>query len=169
MHERLAELDPVAAGKIEPGNIRRTVRALEVAELTGRRFSEFAVAWDSYPPERVRVAGVQAPREVLRGRIERRVRRMIQLGLLEEVDSLIARGRGRWLTSSQAIGYAEVARHLRGECSLEEAIAGTVKRTASLARRQMSWFRRDPRVRWFTAGEDGAEGVATEILEYLRG
>ena len=169
MHERLAGLDPVAAGKIEPGNVRRTVRALEVVALTGRRFSEFAAAWDSYPPERVRVAGVRIPREVLKERIEGRVARMIERGLLEEVGSLIARGFGGWLTSSQAIGYAEVARHLRGECSLEEAIAGTVRRTASLARRQMAWFRRDPRIRWFAAGEEGAEGVATEILEYLRG
>jgi len=169
IHARLAALDPVAAGKIQVGNVRRIVRALEVASLTGRRFSSFAVAWDRYPPERVRAAGVEVAREALRGRIERRVHRMIQGGFAEEVGSLLAGGFGGWLTSTKAIGYAEVARHLRGDCALEGAIADTVKRTVSLARRQMAWFRRDPRIRWFVAGEKGAAGIAAELLEYLRG
>ena len=88
--------------------------------------------------------------------------------LVEEVAGLAARGLGEWLTASQAIGYAEFARHLDGTLSLEDAIARTVKRTKALARRQLAWFRRDPRVRWFPAGEDGA-APASEMAEYLRG
>ncbi len=169
LYARLAATDSVAASKIEPANVRRTVRALEVAEITGRRFSSFAEAWERYPAERVRAAGVELPREVLAKRIEARLGTMLAGGFLDEVRALLDRGFGGWLTSSQAIGYAELARHLEGELSLEEAAASTVKRTKELARRQMVWFRKDPRVAWFPAGEDGAVGILDDIVGYLRG
>jgi len=168
LHRRLAELDPAAAARIEPRNVRRTVRALEVAAVTGRPFSAFQAAWDRYEPGRVRAAGIEIPREVLAARIEARVRAMVAGGLLEEVRSLVAQGLGRWLTASQAIGYAEFARHLAGELTLEEAVASTVRRTRELARRQMVWFRRDPRIRWFRAGPEGAIALVEELVEYLR-
>ena len=168
LHRRLAELDPAAAARIEPRNVRRTVRALEVAAVTGRPFSAFQAAWDRYEPGRVRAAGIEIPREVLAARIEARVRAMVAGGLLEEVRSLVAQGFGRWLTASQAIGYAEFARHLAGELTLEEAVASTVRRTRELARRQMVWFRRDPRIRWFRAGPEGAIALVEELVEYLR-
>ena len=167
LHGRLAEIDPVAAERIEPDNVRRTVRALEVNELTGRRFSSFAEAWERYPPERVRAVGIEVPRPVLAERIERRVRRQLDDGLLHEVQGLVRRGLEGWLTASQAIGYAEFARHLDGTVSLEEALARTVKRTKALARRQLAWFRRDPRIRWFPVGDDGAAPV-DEMTEHLR-
>ena len=85
------------------------------------------------------------------------------------VDALLSRGFAGWLTSSQAIGYAEAARHLRGELGLEEAIALTEKRTKALARRQLAWFRRDPRIRWFEAGGTGAVSIVDDLTEYLRG
>jgi tRNA dimethylallyltransferase len=169
LYERLRELDPAAAAKIEPANVRRTIRALEVFELTGRRFSSFARAWDRFPPGRVRAAGVAMPRPLLHRRIEERAWAQVRGGLVEEVRSLLERGFGRWLTASQAIGYAEVARHLAGEWSLEEAVARIVKRTKALARRQLAWFRRDPRVRWFEAGEEGAPALVEEIRGYLLG
>jgi tRNA dimethylallyltransferase len=169
MYGRLARSDPVAAGRIEPGNVRRTVRALEVAHVTGRPFSSFASAWERYEPERVRVAGIRIPTDVLARRIEARVARMLEDGVLDEVRELVGRGFGAWLTASRAIGYAEFARHLAGELTLEEAVAGTVKRTRALARRQMAFLRRDPRVRWFEAGEDGAAPLVEEIVEQLRG
>ena len=168
LYERLAASDPVAAAKIEPGNVRRVVRALEVAELTGRPFSSFALAWGRYEPERMRAAGVRMPRAVLAERIEARVAGMLEAGLLDEVRSLVDRGFGSWLTASQAIGYAEFARHLAGELSLEEAVAGTVRRTKALARRQMAFLRRDPRIRWFETG-DGAPALVEEIVEHLHG
>jgi tRNA dimethylallyltransferase len=168
MYERLASMDPVAASRIEPANVRRIVRALEVAAVTGRPFSSFAGAWQRYPADRVRAAGVDVPRDVLAERIEARVGAMLDRGLLEEVRALVDRGLLGWLTSVQAIGYAEFARHVTGEISLEEAVAGTVKRTKALARRQLAWFRRDPRIRWFRAGEDGAGAIVNELVGYLR-
>jgi tRNA dimethylallyltransferase len=167
LHGRLAELDPIAAERIEPDNVRRTVRALEVNEITGRPFSSFADAWERFPPANVRAAGIEFPRPVLAERIERRVRRQLDDGLLHEVEGLVRRGLEGWLTASQAIGYAEFARHLDATLSLEDAIARTVKRTKALARRQLAWFRRDPRIRWFPAGDDGA-APADEMTEYLR-
>jgi tRNA dimethylallyltransferase len=169
LHRRLEALDPVAAGRIGPDNVRRTIRALEVATVTGRRFSEFAEDWERYPPGRVRASGIEMPRDVLAKRIEERVRAQLALGFAEEVRALLERGLGRSPTARQAIGYAEMSRHLAGEYSLEEAVALTVKRTKALARRQMAWFRRDPRIRWFAACEHGAADVAEDLVEYLRG
>jgi tRNA dimethylallyltransferase len=167
LYGRLMELDPVAASRIEPGNVRRTVRALEVAAITGRPFSSFAASWESYPDERVRVAGIRMSPEVLAVRIERRVAGMLEAGWLDEVRALVDGGFGGWLTSSQAIGYAELARHLAGELSIDGAAAATVRRTRTLARRQMSWFRRDPRIAWFDVGEDGASEVVDRIRAHL--
>ena len=167
LYDRLRDLDPVAAAKIEPGNARRTIRALEVAGLTGRPFSSFATAWEAYPADRVTVAGIEVERTVLNDRIARRVDAMARAGWIEEVTRLVQAGFGGWLTATQAIGYAELARHLEGDRSLEEAMALTVKRTKQLARRQLAWFRRDPRIRWFSAGEGGAMDVVEEIAHYL--
>jgi tRNA dimethylallyltransferase len=169
LHLRLQALDPAAAARIEPDNVRRTIRALEVVAVTGRRFSEFARDWARYPTERVRAAGIDVPREVLADRIERRVGEQIQSGFVEEVRALRRRGLERSPTARQAIGYAELSRHLAGECSLDEAVALIVKRTKALARRQMAWFRRDPRIRWFSAGPRGATDVLDDVLEYLSG
>jgi tRNA dimethylallyltransferase len=169
LHRRLETLDPVAAGRIEPENVRRTIRALEVVALTGRRFSAFAHDWERYPTERVRAAGIEVPREVLAERIERRVGEQIERGFVEEVRALRERGLEDSPTARQAIGYAELLRHISGECSLDEAVALIVKRTKALARRQMAWFGRDPRIRWFPAGPRGAADVLDDVLEYLGG
>lgn len=167
LYVRLRDLDPIAAGKIEPGNVRRTIRALEVAGLTGRLFSSFAEAWELYPSERVTVAGIDVERAVLNARIAERVDAMVRAGWIQEVAGLVDAGFGGWLTATQAIGYAELARHLEGDLPLEEAIALTVKRTKQLARRQLAWFRRDPRVRWFPVGEGGAMDAVDDIASYL--
>ncbi|MBI4259790.1 MAG: tRNA (adenosine(37)-N6)-dimethylallyltransferase MiaA [Actinobacteria bacterium] len=169
LHRRLAGLDPEAAGRIEPANVRRTVRALEVAALTGRRFSSFAEGWERYPGEGVRAAGVEMDPSVIGKRIERRVHEMLSRGFLEEVRGLVGRGLGAFLTAGQAIGYAEMVEHLSGSVSLEEAVARTVKRTRTLARRQMAWFRRDPRIRWFRVGPEGAGAHVRAFEEHLRG
>ncbi|HSD48601.1 MAG TPA: tRNA (adenosine(37)-N6)-dimethylallyltransferase MiaA [Actinomycetota bacterium] len=169
LHERLADLDPVAAGRIPPENVRRTIRALEVATITGRPFSSFAQGWDRFRPERVRAAGIEVARPVLAERIERRVEAMLEGGLLEEVAGLMRRGLGAWLTASQAIGYAEFARHLAGESTFPAAVEGTVRRTRELARRQMVWFRRDPRIRWFPVGDQEDGALAERLVGYLDG
>ncbi len=169
LHARLAGFDPAAAGRIEPANVRRTVRALEVAAITGRPFSSYAEAWNRYPAGRVRAAGIDVPRRELDARIRARVDEMLRQGVLDEVAGLSERGLSGWLTASQAIGYAEFARHLEGALSLEEAVAQTIKRTRELARRQVAWFRRDPRIRWFPVGRDGAPAALDELERYLGG
>jgi tRNA dimethylallyltransferase len=167
LYRRLAEMDPVAAARIEPGNVRRIIRALEVTAISGAPFSSFAASWDRYDWDRVRAAGIRMDREAQRTRIAERVLAMLENGWLVEVQVLMDRGFGAWLTASQAIGYAELAEHLDGRLSLDEAAERTVKRTRELARRQMAWFRRDPRIRWFDAGAGGAPEVADDIRTYL--
>jgi tRNA dimethylallyltransferase len=167
LYHRLADMDPVAAARIEPGNVRRIIRALEVTAISGAPFSSFATAWDRYDADRVRAAGIRMDREVLKIRIGERVLAMLRTGWLDEVQGLLDRGLGGWLTASQAIGYAELAEHLDGRLSLDEAAERTVKRTRELARRQMAWFRRDPRIRWFDAGAGGASEVEDDVRAYL--
>jgi tRNA dimethylallyltransferase len=167
LYARLRALDPRAAEKIEPANVRRTVRALEVAAVTGRPFSTYAAAWEEYPDERVTAIGVEIDAAALRERIERRVGRMLQLGFLDEVRRLLDRGLGPWLVTTQAIGYAELVRHLDGSISLDEAATTTVRRTRQFARRQLAWFRRDPRIRWIRAGSGGAMDSLDEIRDAL--
>lgn len=168
LYARLAATDPVAASRIEPGNVRRTVRALEVAAVTGRPFSSFAAAWDAFPAERVRAAGILPDRAALDRRIAERVRTMVADGFVDEVRGLLARGDVDRITSGQAIGYAAVARHLAGETTIEDAIEATIRRTRAFARRQLAWFRRDPRIRWF-ATPDGAEAIVDDLRAYLSG
>jgi tRNA dimethylallyltransferase len=169
LYERLRGLDPEAAARIEPRNARRTVRALEVAAVTGRPFSSFRRGWERYPQGRVRAAGVAIEPEVLGRRIDARVGAMLDGGLVDEVRRLLVGGFGPFLTSSQAIGYLEVAEHLEGRLDGEEMRRRILRRTRELARRQMAWFRRDPRIRWFRIGEEGAVGAVEEIGEYLSG
>ena len=166
LYWRLAAFDPVAADRIQPRNARRTVRALEVAALTGRAFSEHSRDWDRYPSGGVRVAGVEVERPALRLRIEERVEQMMP-GLLAETGRLLDMGSGPFLTSLQAIGYAEAIACIQGAISRAQAVTATIKRTKSLARRQMAWLRRDPRIRWFPAGQGGAAEVVDEVSEYL--
>jgi tRNA dimethylallyltransferase len=167
LHERLRAFDPDAAAKIDPANARRTVRALEVAGLTGRPFSSYAEAWEGYPADSVRAAGVAMAPDALRARIERRARDQLEGGLVDEVRRLLEDGWGPFLTASQAIGYVEVADHLAGGLTLDEARERIVRRTRTLARRQMAWFRRDPRIRWFEAGPEGALGIVDVLEEHL--
>ncbi|MGH2717995.1 MAG: tRNA (adenosine(37)-N6)-dimethylallyltransferase MiaA [Actinomycetota bacterium] len=159
LYERLVALDPKAAEGIDPPNVRRTIRALEVIEVTGRPFSSFRTAWDGrrsvYP---LTVAGLTWPREDLHRRIEARVDRQFERGLVAEVEGLVANGMRASRTSVQALGYAQVLAYLFGSCTLEEAITEIKLRTRRFARRQESWFRADPRVAWFPS--DAAAAAA---------
>jgi len=168
LHGRLAAFDPAAAARIVPSNTRRTVRALEVAAITGRAFSDHYADWGTYPEGAIRTAGIDLPRAVLHRRIERRVQEIMP-GLLEETRKLLDRGVGPFLTSSQAIGYAESVAFLQDRIGEEEAATRTVRRTKALARRQMAWLRRDPRIRWFQADEEGAVGVVEPMIDHLAG
>jgi tRNA dimethylallyltransferase len=153
MHRRLVALDPVAAGRILPGNVRRVVRALEVIELTGRPFSA-SLPDPSYAVPAVQL-GLRVPRDQLDARIDARVDRMWDAGLLEEVRHLSSHGLRDGRTASRAVGYAQALAHLDGELDAATARADTARLTRRLARRQQSWFGRDPRVRWLDAPVDG--------------
>jgi tRNA dimethylallyltransferase len=144
LHERLRAIDPEAASRVDPRNRRRVVRYLEVATIAGG------------PVPRVRGASVAAlriglrpPREVLIDRIERRVREMVAQGVLDEARALVARGVDPRLPSMSAHGYVHWAAHLRGEVDLETATLHTARDVRAYSRRQMTWFRRDPTIRWF--------------------
>ncbi|MGQ0520871.1 MAG: tRNA (adenosine(37)-N6)-dimethylallyltransferase MiaA [Actinomycetota bacterium] len=153
LHRRLAGLDPVAAGRMLPGNRRRVVRALEVVLGSGRPFSSFGAGLGAHPPVPFRLCGVWLPRPVIGRRIATRLAAMVDAGLVDEVRGLAARPGGLSRTAAQALGYREVLRHLAGECSLEEAVDEAVRRTRAFARRQRMWFRRDPRITWYGTDE----------------
>ena len=154
LHRRLTELDPVAAGRMEPTNRRRVVRALEVAVGSGRPFSSFGPGLDVYPPSRFHLVGLALPHEVVAARIEARYRQQMADGFLDETRRLMADRRGVSRTAGQALGYRELIGHLAGEMRLDVALDLAVRRTRRFARRQRSWFRRDPRIRWLTARDD---------------
>ena len=147
LHRHLAQLDPDAASRIIPSNGRRVVRALEVIELTGRPFSATLPRLEYADPAAVQL-GLDCAREVLDERIEQRVRRMWDAGLVEEVRRLEARGLREGRTANRALGYQQVLAHLAGECTEQEAYDATVRGTRRFARRQDSWFRKDPRIHW---------------------
>ena len=162
LHQRLATLDPVAAERMEPTNLRRVVRALEVIEVTGRPFSSFGDGLDRYPPSPVAQLGLRWDRGALAERIEVRVHAMIDSGFVDEVASLLDSSPSR--TALQALGYAEIAAFLRGECSRTEAIDATILHTRQFAVRQERWFRRDPRIRWVDITADPIV-EAMDVLE----
>ncbi|MFN2588714.1 MAG: tRNA (adenosine(37)-N6)-dimethylallyltransferase MiaA [Actinomycetota bacterium] len=146
LHARLRRLDPVAAARIQPRNARRTVRALEVIELTGARFSDNAT-WESYESRyQLAVAGLERDRADLHRRIDDRVAAMLESGLVDEAGRVRSAGASR--TAAQALGYRQV---FEGAADLQDTIS---KATRRYARRQLSWFKADPRVRWFDAAAD---------------
>ena len=161
LHARLAVIDPAAAAAILPGNGRRIVRALEVIELSGSSFSATLPRYEAVHPT-VQV-GVGVPRADLDQRIADRSARMWRQGFVDEVRQLAAIGLRDGRTASRGLGYAQVLRFLAGECTEDEAAAQTVQATRRFVRRQESWFRRDPRVRWLAGGQGAAERAVSEI------
>lgn len=147
LHVRLAGLDPQAAAQILPDNGRRIVRALEVIELTGRPFSATLPTLDYLDPHTIQV-GVDIDRPTLDVRIEQRVAEMFDGGLLDEVRRLLRDGLAESRTASAAIGYREAIAVLEGRLTEEGARERTAARTRRFARRQESWFRKDPRITW---------------------
>ena len=147
LHRRLADLDPESAARIEPANGRRVVRALEVVEITGGPYRAALPAPTYVYPGTVQV-GVRIPRPVLDERIEQRVRRMWDAGLVEEVRGLAEHGLREGRTAHRALGYSQVLAFLDGECSEAEALERTVTGTRRFARRQESWFFKDDRITW---------------------
>lgn len=153
LHDELASLDPQAAATIDRRNPRRVVRALEVVRLTGKPFAA------SQPQQPVAVIpttqiAIDVPRPELTERIAARARSMFAGGLLEETEALVAAGMVPPRTASRAVGYAQARSVLTGDATLDDAIDATVIATRQLARRQLTWFRRDARIHWLSPGDD---------------
>ena len=155
LHRRLVELDPVAADRMEPDNRRRIVRALEVTIGGARPFSSYGPGLERHPPRPgLQLVALGPPRAVTDRRIAERYAAQMREGFLDEVRSVLpVMGR----TAGQALGYRELAAHVRGETALDDALDEAVRRTRRFARRQERWFRRDPRWRWLTYDESPAE------------
>jgi len=153
LYERLQRVDPEFAASIHPNDMRRIERGLEVYELSGRPLSDY------HREHREKVAPLDAvqvapdwPRSTLYDRINARVWNMVEAGFVDEVRRLIDTGHEHDLKRLRSRGHPEMAAHVRGECSLDEAVALVQRNTRRLAKRQLSWFRRDDRIHWLPMG-----------------
>lgn len=167
LHARLAGLDPTAAARIDYRNVRRVIRALEVCLVAGRPITE--IQRKNPPPYRIVQVGVTRPRPELYGRIDARVDRMIAEGLVVEVTQLAAAGYDWDLPAMTGLGYRQIGLYLRGEVSLDEAIALIKKGTRRFVQQQYNWFRlEDPAILWVDPAHMAADAVAAVLRERLR-
>ena len=164
LYEKLNDLDPIAVTKIEPGNRRRIVRALEVTLGTGSPFSSFGPGLDVYPPSPFTQIGIRLPRDLNDLRIAERYKKQIEDGFVEEVRNLVSDGRKLSKTASQALGYKQIISFIEGDNTLGEAIESAITSTRRFARRQEKWFRRDPRIQWMDVKKDPLE-LLEEVIK----
>lgn len=167
LHRELLQVDPISAQRIHPNNRRRVIRALEVYQTSGRPFSSWLENAEGELDPGTVIIGLQRERETLYERINKRVDIMVEQGLLDEVNDLIEQGFDPNLTSMQGLGYKEMVPVIRGETPLEEAVELLKQRTRNYAKRQLTWFRREP-VIWFDAGDNEKE-VISKILSFMEG
>ena len=164
LHAELAEVDPEAASIIEDKDPRRTVRALEVIELTGKPFKASQPPKNAPPRWGTRILGLRTNAEWLNPRIELRTRMMFEQGLIDETRALVKDGLVRNSTAGRAIGYAQVLAMFDGELTEEEALEQTITGTRRYVRRQRSWFNRDPRTVWLDAADSNVVDLALDSL-----
>lgn len=168
----LTMIDPAAGKRIALNDKKRLVRAMEVYQLSGRTFSSFGddyeKAQQTFRYRNIRI-GLNLPREILYKRIEGRVDKMMADGLLDEVASLRKEGLKRELPSMQSIGYAQLLDYFDGKCTIEEAVSEMKKATRHLAKRQLTWFKRDKGIRWFDCSDYDTtlESIKLFIMEKL--
>lgn len=164
LHRRLRELDPVSADRIDAANGRRIVRALEVIQLTGEPFSSSLPRSNPAVEPDLRIALLR-DRAELDQRIEERVNQMWERGFVAEVEALMEQGLAEGVTARKALGYSQIMEALNGEITLATAKSETIRLTKRYARKQESWFRRDPKMIWLSASQPNLLG---EILEMIR-
>jgi tRNA dimethylallyltransferase len=152
LHAKLQQLDPESATRIDPANGRRIVRALEVIELTGEPFSSSLPRSNPAMEPDLRIALIR-DRQELDLRIEQRVHQMWEQGFVAEVEQLLEIGLAEGVTARKALGYAQILEALAGDISMETAKQETIRLTKRYARKQESWFRRDPKMIWLPAGQ----------------
>ena len=167
LHDMLREVDPDSASRLHENDVRRVARALEIHRLTGITLTEHSRR------DRIRkgdyreiIFALDWPREALYARIDRRVEDMLEHGLVDEVQRLMAEEK-RHPTAAQAIGYKEIAAALRGEISMEQALWQTRRATRNLAKRQLTWFRHDDRVIWLNAEGETAASLARRMRDRI--
>jgi len=165
LHAELAQVDPQAAARIHPHDLRRLERALEVYHLTGVPISQLQTQWNEPTPRYdCRLAALRQPKELVNRRINARVKRMLEAGLVQEVRSLLAEPAGIGKQAAQAVGYAEIIAYLRGEMPLEEAVEKIKIHSRRLAKHQRTWMRRMSGIRWVDVGdEDSLEQIADRV------
>lgn len=167
LYERLKVVDPEAAEKILPNNLRRTVRAFEVILRTGQKFSD--QRRKAEVPYRILKIGLNRPRPEIDRRIDERVDQMMAAGFLDEVKGLLDKGYPRELSSMSALGYRQMAAYLSGEYSLEQAVEEMKRVTRKFYRRQMAWFKpSDASIHWFDLSTQSPEAVETLLKDFLR-
>ncbi|MDF9406820.1 MAG: tRNA dimethylallyltransferase [Pelotomaculum sp. PtaB.Bin013] len=171
LHLRLAEVDRQSAAKLHPRDVRRVIRALEVYYLTGKPLSSY---WKmekcAEPLYNLVFIGLTMARGELYRRIEQRVEAMIGAGLVDEVRGLLNAGYSPGLTSMQGLGYKEIVAHLAGELSLPEAVELLKRNTRRFAKRQLTWFRRDGRIKWLAVDPPmGLQSAVQEIIRNIEG
>lgn len=169
LYEKLQTIDPEAAQKIHPRNVRRIIRALEAMQDKDLKFSQLQKNWASWESiYNIQSFGLTVCRKRLYREIEQRVDQMLANGLLEEVKALLAAKKLERSTAAQALGYKEIIAHLKGEFTLEQAVDLIKQRTRRYAKRQLTWFRRDPRIRWISLDEKTYFQAAEEIVKLLQ-
>ena len=167
LHDMLRQIDPESAGRVHENDVRRVSRAIEIYKLTGMTLSEHSrLDMQREGDFREIIFAPDWPREALYRRIDARVDEMLKQGLVEEVRALMA-SEQRHPTALQAIGYKEIAAALRGEITMEHAVWLTKKASRNLAKRQLTWFRRDPRVIWLEAEAESAETLAAQMQRVI--
>jgi tRNA dimethylallyltransferase len=169
LHDELAAVDPQAAERIHPNDTRRIVRGLEVYRTCGKSLTELQRQWDSGAKRYDCVfIGLRRDKADQSGRINARVKRMMHSGLADEVRSLLAESEPMSPTAAQAVGYAELIAHFRGECGLDDAVERIKINTRRLARKQRTWHRRFEGIQWFDLATDAAvEETARRIIEKI--
>jgi len=166
LYLKLQEVDPGYAGKISSNDKRRILRALEVYERTGKTFSSFQVAWNQRKSVyRCVFIGLTSDKEQINSCIEQRVTQMFERGLIEEVKNLVANGYEKYNSLKQAVGYKEVIKYLKGESSLEECSEEITANTKKLVKKQLTWFKADPRINWLRT--DNYDNISDLIISIL--
>ena len=168
VHRLLQQVDPETASRLHPNNLRRVIRALEISHCTGRPMSEhLADEPRQKPPYDLYMYGLTRDRSELYQRINLRVDEMIQAGLVDEVKGLMEMRYAEGKTALQALGYKEILAYLQGVRTLEESIELLKRDTRRYAKRQLTWFRRDRRIRWFNLSEKTATQITTTISKEM--
>ncbi|MFO7151759.1 MAG: tRNA (adenosine(37)-N6)-dimethylallyltransferase MiaA [Bacillota bacterium] len=170
LYGKLKQIDPKAAEKIHPNNLRRVIRALEVYIKTGVPFSHFEELTKMHgSPYDLLIFGLTMPREELYKRIDKRVQKMIESGWIDEVKRLLEMGYAKDLNSMQALGYRQIIDYLEGRITLEEAVRLIARDTRRYAKRQYTWFRKDKNIIWLDLLKEGREKIIENIIKSVEG